>query len=107
VIALLIHATSIFSSSPLGRVLEWKPLAYLGTISYSVYIWQQPFLCTPIHSPKDLPLRILLTLIVAALSYHCLERPLIKVGKKFAANHSGSNVASEPTSEAPGELLQS
>ena len=90
VIALLIHATSIFSGSALGKILELKPIAYLGTISYSIYIWQQPLLCTTINSPKDVPLRILLTFVIAALSYHGLEQPLIQFGKRFTPKQATS-----------------
>jgi len=32
------------ASSPVGRFLDWKPIAFLGTLSYSLYLWQMPFL---------------------------------------------------------------
>ncbi len=40
----LILSTVIQPDSLLGRVLEWKPLRWIGTISYGLYLWQELFL---------------------------------------------------------------
>ncbi len=44
-IAILIHR-SVYSSGrdPVGKVLNWRPVAWIGTLSYSLYVWQQLFL---------------------------------------------------------------
>ena len=40
----LVLSTVLQPASLLGRVLEWRPLRWLGTISYSLYLWQMLFL---------------------------------------------------------------
>jgi peptidoglycan/LPS O-acetylase OafA/YrhL len=57
------------------RILNTRPLVFLGAISYSAYIWQQPFthLWLQGWSPE---LRLLAVLGAAILSHYALERPL-------------------------------
>jgi hypothetical protein len=40
----LVLSTVIQSGNLLGRFLEWQPLRWIGTISYSLYLWQEIFL---------------------------------------------------------------
>lgn len=44
VCALVVVVGLANGSSPLASALEWRPLAWLGGISYAVYIWQVPVL---------------------------------------------------------------
>ncbi len=88
-IAPLIHATSLFGNSILGVLLNWNPLASIGLISYSLYIWQQPILLIPISGAIDFALRIAVLTGMATLSYHLLEKPLIRFGKNLTR---GANV---------------
>ena len=82
-IALLLMATSQCETS-LFRPLDWKPIAFLGTISYSIYIWQQPF---TLFSDYSLSSVLFLTLpkllIVSCASFYCVERPMIRLGRRF------------------------
>ncbi|HEY4131898.1 MAG TPA: acyltransferase, partial [Gemmatimonadaceae bacterium] len=62
-----------------GRLLNWAPLAYVGTISYSLYLWQEPFL----NRNRDLtwtsfPLNILLAFAFALGSFYLIERPTLR-----------------------------
>src|SRR5262249_49870075 len=43
-IAVLVDWCLQFPEGRVGRVLNWAPLAFVGTLSYSLYLWQQPFL---------------------------------------------------------------
>jgi len=43
-IALLIESSTRHASSLAGRLLNWKPVVFLGVLSYSLYLWQSPFL---------------------------------------------------------------
>lgn len=53
---------------------HWLPV-WIGTISYSLYLWQMPFM-NP-EAPISLWLRIPLALGCAALSYYAIERPVL------------------------------
>lgn len=65
-------------------VLNFAPMRGLGLISYSLYIWQQPFLLAPLQlfglfAPwlgSD-PGRLAVSVGCAILSYFVLERPLV------------------------------
>ena len=40
----LVLSTVLQPNNMLGRFLEWQPLRWVGTISYSLYLWQEVFL---------------------------------------------------------------
>ena len=79
----LLAATSLQPRSILGRLLEWKPLTYVGMLSYSIYIWQQPLTLYGAHSYKTLLVKIALLPILATGSYFLIERPLIRFGRSL------------------------
>ncbi|KAG1700459.1 O-acetyltransferase OatA [Nymphon striatum] len=64
--------------------------AYVGKISYSLYLWHWPFLVLAKHtigtSPLVISMCLLLTFIFAASSYHFVEQPVryAKISSLFA-----------------------
>jgi peptidoglycan/LPS O-acetylase OafA/YrhL len=60
------------------------PLDYLGDVSYGIYLWHLPVILTlTAHSPTGSPLTLLawtlaLAIALSALSWHLLERPIIR-----------------------------
>ncbi|HEX4311213.1 MAG TPA: acyltransferase [Acidobacteriaceae bacterium] len=63
------------SQTKLGRLLNWRPIAHIGVISYSVYIWQTYFL----HPQNPIPLarfpwNLICILGIAELSWQTVER---------------------------------
>ena len=62
--------------SPLGKVLNSRPLRHLGVISYSLYLWQQLFTGP---QPPGLPLNVLFIVVCAELSYFLVERPSLRI----------------------------
>ncbi len=75
--------------SLVGRALAFRPLIWLGTISYGVYLWHWPinvFLTserTQLHGLGLHALRFTLTLAIAIASYRFLEQPIRKYGVPF------------------------
>jgi peptidoglycan/LPS O-acetylase OafA/YrhL len=59
------------------RALNWDPVAWLGRISYSVYLWQELFLPNSgLHlGYAGLPA----TLACACLSYYLVEQPMLRL----------------------------
>ena len=57
-------------------MLEWKPLRWVGLLSYSLYVWQQIFLApkSPLLTP--FPINLGFALLAATLSYYLVESPL-------------------------------
>ena len=65
------------------KLLELRPLIYLGSISYGIYIWQGifsgngPYRQQPGWPPDPL-VGAVLAVAVAALSYHFFEEPILR-----------------------------
>jgi peptidoglycan/LPS O-acetylase OafA/YrhL len=77
-IALAIHKCVRAPDTAVGRVLEWKPLVWIGTLSYSLYLWQQPFLNR--HSDAwfaAFPQNLGLAFAAAMVSYYLVEQPVL------------------------------
>lgn len=90
-IPFLLVGTVLHPTGPAGRFLELAPLRWLGRMSYSLYLWQQLFLLGswrvvrpfPLGWLQELPLNVLGTFACAMLSYYCVERPMIGLGKRL------------------------
>jgi peptidoglycan/LPS O-acetylase OafA/YrhL len=79
----------------LSLILETKVFRWVGGLSYGLYLWQHLFLNGSQEiSPEwfsllqSAYLSIPLTFVCAFLSYHLLELPLIKVGRKTSQKFS-------------------
>jgi peptidoglycan/LPS O-acetylase OafA/YrhL len=79
-IAILIHRSVYNPSDWMGQVLNWKPVAFVGVLSYSLYVWQQLFINR--HSTawvNSFPQNLGFAVAAALASYLMLERPLLKL----------------------------
>lgn len=66
----------------LGRALNWRPLVYIGTLSYSLYLWQNAFLNPDWEAwPAKLPINLALAFGMAMGSYHLVEKPFLRLKK--------------------------
>ncbi len=66
--------------------LDFKLFVYFGKISYGLYVFQGLFLTTGYGSPfgfQQYPLNVVLTFATAILSYHCVEKPVLKLKSRF------------------------
>jgi peptidoglycan/LPS O-acetylase OafA/YrhL len=79
-IALSIDWCVTFSEGRIGRVLNSRPLVFVGVMSYSIYLWQQLFLNR--YSASDVskfPLNVFLVGVCALASYYLIERPSLQL----------------------------
>jgi peptidoglycan/LPS O-acetylase OafA/YrhL len=85
-IAVLIHRSVYYSEDWVGRFLNWKPIALVGVLSYSLYLWQQLFINR--HSTawiNAFPQNLVLAVAAALGSYVLLEKPLLKLRHRLRA----------------------
>ena len=86
VLLIIVYFVARLSSHPVS-ILESAPFKTVGTLSYSLYLWQQPFLQPrSAHWITSFPQNILLSLAVAYISYSAIERPLLSLKKHFQRN---------------------
>ena len=72
------------NQSMVNRILCWRPLVFVGLISYSLYLWHWPVIVfvkmgvlpvLPTHQRPQTILIILVSMVLATLSWHFVERP--------------------------------
>jgi peptidoglycan/LPS O-acetylase OafA/YrhL len=87
-------------ATPLTRLFELPPLVWLGRLSYSLYLWHALALTIAVnalqHDPAlSLVAKYSLPLLLAAASYHLIERPFLRLRKRLAGSRwaSGPDVA--------------
>ncbi len=71
------------------RLLSARPLAYLGTLSYGIYLWHYPILLgLQAHGllPRDFAATCalvgVLSIALAALSWHLIEQPVLRLARR-------------------------
>ena len=85
-LAVLIHRSVYCSHDFVGKVLNWKPVAFVGLLSYSIYLWQQLFLNRLSASwVNAFPQNLAFTLAAALGSYFLLEKPLLRLRWRLRA----------------------
>jgi len=80
-------------------ILEWKPLAWFGTISYALYLWHVPIIdvFTRFYgeSVYAYVAALIVSLYLAAFSYDMVEKRFLKLRKAF-----GSHITTKPAATA-------
>ncbi len=91
--AALVVACADPDRSLLHRVMGWAPFAYLGRISYGLYLWHWPVHLWLDRAAPQGPavlkfvIGMVVTTSVAAASYRYLERPVIQGGLRALIPH--------------------
>ncbi len=99
-IPVLLAGTVLHPRWLLSRFLDWAPVAWLGRISYSLYLWQGMFLISAWEHPaawwRQWPANLLLSVSVAVLSHYLGEKPLIRIGARLASRCSAQPSSMQP-----------
>ena len=71
-------------------ILDWKPLAYIGTISYALYLWHVPIIDLMVRGFGDnlvsKSLAVVISFGLAVFSYNLVEKPFIKLRRKYGSH---------------------
>ena len=83
VLTATVIAAAVHPRAHVGRLLDAAPLRWVGTRSYSIYLWHWPIfaltrpgLDVPLEAPAVLVIRLGLTMIAAEVSYRFVEMPI-------------------------------
>jgi peptidoglycan/LPS O-acetylase OafA/YrhL len=104
-LTLVAVATAIVIMQCLIAPIHWiraalasRPMVYIGRMSYGLYLWHAPvaWVTNPQHyeivpilpRPVLFLVRVCLSFAVAALSYHFLEQPLLRLKHRFSTIES-------------------
>ncbi|MEP3890435.1 MAG: acyltransferase [Hellea sp.] len=71
-------------------MMEWKWLAWVGQVSYALYLWHVP-IYDLVHRAMDRgPMSLLVTTVasfaLAAISFYIVEKPFVALRKRFGAH---------------------
>jgi len=72
------------------NIAEWKWLAWIGQISYALYLWHVP-IYDLVHRAMDRgPVSLLITTVasfaISAVSFYIVEKPFVALRKRFGAH---------------------
>ncbi|MDB4953255.1 MAG: acyltransferase family protein, partial [Myxococcales bacterium] len=102
-IAMAVHRCVSRPHSIAGRVLEHPILIQIGTLSYSLYLWQQPFLDRHSHAWfTAFPINIGLAAAAAVLCHRLIEQPMLRVSSRYRASYrQGERRVVDPVTTFP------
>ncbi len=79
--ALVILCAQQAHATVVGRLLSWRPIVFVGLISYSLYLWHWPLLVYARHAlvrslqPLEAAVIVALAIVLAIASWKFIEQP--------------------------------
>ncbi len=84
-LALVVDRCVRIDRGPIFELLNTRALVWVGTMSYSIYLWQEPFLNHYASSTYTAwPVNLILAMICAVASYHLVEKPFFGLRDEWA-----------------------
>jgi peptidoglycan/LPS O-acetylase OafA/YrhL len=82
-IAIIIDWAVLNHAGRVGRILNSRLFMTIGVMSYSIYLWQQPFLTRSVSTIPQFLFRIACILLVSSASYLIVERYSLQLRKRL------------------------
>ncbi|HKQ07483.1 MAG TPA: acyltransferase [Blastocatellia bacterium] len=104
-IPLVLIGTVLHPQTPIGRLLESKPMAWFGRLSYSIYIWQSALFVGRYQEPADFqvwPSSAISLLAIAMMSYYFIEKPILAFGHRLTRREPPVALVTPPEQRAAG-----
>jgi len=83
-----------------AAILDWRPLALVGVVSYSLYLWHLPLVnFIGEHISRSLPLMlgaVAASIALAFLSYRVIEAPFLRLRRRWARRAEPADVEDAP-----------
>jgi peptidoglycan/LPS O-acetylase OafA/YrhL len=82
-LAIVIDRFVRYPDGPAGKVLNWRPVMFVGTLSYSLYLWQEPFINPHVqNATTQWPVNVILAIGCSVASYFLVEKPFLALRKR-------------------------
>lgn len=95
-LVVLIESSTRHANSVAGRLLNWKPVVFIGVLSYSLYLWQMPFLDHRSDAwMHAFPQNLLLVFLAALSSWFLVERPFNRLRRRLRRGNELPAIARE------------
>ncbi|PHQ58762.1 MAG: hypothetical protein COC03_07910 [Robiginitomaculum sp.] len=92
------------------KILDWKPLAWIGSVSYALYLWHVPIFDLFARGFGDSLVvsaaAVAVSFGAAAFSFYYVERPFIALRQKYGS-HAGNIVTTPKLSRGAKESVHS
>lgn len=100
-IVLMLDWALRFPESRLGALLNARTMAWIGTLSYSLYVWQEIYLDSHFTSPwLRFPLNIVWVAVSGIASYYLIERPALRLRATLERRAAAARRQRELTAQA-------
>jgi peptidoglycan/LPS O-acetylase OafA/YrhL len=92
---------SVAAGQWISRPLGWTPFVFLGRVSYGTYLWHLPVLLGFVvffgRPGWVVPVTITVALTMGTLSFYVVERPALRLKRRFERSASGRAAAEAQT----------